>query len=112
MVQYLHFRILKFPLIKSHQIKQKVINQQVQKRGFLQVALKVLEAPDEEMLQLRRGEFEVLKTAPWRRAGEGRKPGKMWGKCGENVGKMWKKLGDSGIFFRISGKFEKLGEHL
>lgn len=26
------------------------------------VALKVLEAPDEEMLQLRRGEFEVLKT--------------------------------------------------
>jgi len=51
------------------------------------VALKVLEAPDEEMLQLRRGEFEVLKTAPWRRAGEGRKPGKMWGKCGENVEK-------------------------
>ena len=31
----------------------------------VQVALKVLEACDEEMLQLRRSEFEVLKTAPW-----------------------------------------------
>ena len=102
MVQYLHFRILKFPLIKSHQIKQKVINQQVQKRGFLQVALKVLEAPDEEMLQLRRGEFEVLKTAPWRRAGEGRKPGKMWGKCGKN----W---GIQGIFSEFRENLRNLG---
>lgn len=34
-----------------------------------QVALKVMDAADEEALQLRRGEFEVLRTVTWRGVG-------------------------------------------
>ena len=71
--------------------------------------MKVLEAPDEEMLQLRRGEFEVLKTAPWPGKGRGRPKawenvGKIWGKSG----KMWKKLGDSGIHGEFRGNMENI----